>query len=128
MGRIVIACYRPKPGMQDRLIELTLRHVDRLRAEQLVTEREPIAMVADNGVVIEVFEWKSREAIEAAHTNVEVQKLWQQYAEVCDYIPLAELPEAKAIFAEFTPLEQLIAPAQPDAENIIPAKDRPGTL
>lgn len=105
MGRIVIACYRPKPGMREKLIELTRTHVRRLRAERLVTDREPIAMVAGDGTVLEVFEWASKEALEAAHSNPRVQAMWGEYAEVCDYVPVGEVPEAEELFSEFTPLE-----------------------
>lgn len=104
MGRVVIACYKPKSGMDRRLKELTRHHVERLKAEGLVTDREPIAMTAEDGTVVEVFEWKSMEAIVAAHTNPEVQRLWEEYAEVCDYIPVAEVSEAKNLFSEFEPL------------------------
>jgi hypothetical protein len=30
--------------------------------------------------------------------------MWAEYAEVCDYAPLADLPEARDLFAEFAPL------------------------
>jgi hypothetical protein len=38
------------------------------------------------------------------HTNVEVQKMWGEYAEVCDYVPLNQLPESANMFAEFASL------------------------
>lgn len=101
MGRIVIVCYKPKPGMKDQLLKLTRRHVQRLRAEGLVTDREPVAMEAQDGTVVEVFEWKSKEAIEAAHSNARIQEMWQEYAEVCEYVPVAGLQEAKEVFSEF---------------------------
>lgn len=104
MGRIVIACYRPKPGMNQRLAELTRTHLDLLRREDLVTDRKPIAMEAGDGTVVEVFEWKSRAAIDAAHTNPDVQRLWEAYAEVCEYVPIADVSEARELFSEFTPL------------------------
>jgi diadenosine tetraphosphate (Ap4A) HIT family hydrolase len=104
MGRIVIACYRPKAGMKDRLLELTRSHVGRLRSAGLVTERAPIALEAQDGTVVEVFEWASREAIERAHSDPRVQELWREFGEVCDYVPLAELGEAKQLFAEFAPV------------------------
>jgi quinol monooxygenase YgiN len=103
VGRIVIACYKPKPGMEERLIELTRSHVRRLRAEGLVTDREPIAMVAQDGTVVEVFEWRSAEAMEAAHSNPNVQKMWQEYAGLCEYVPVADLAEANQLFSEFSP-------------------------
>jgi hypothetical protein len=34
-----------------------------------------------------------------------LQALWARYAEVCDYLPLADLAEAKDLFAHFQPLE-----------------------
>ena len=104
MGRIVIACYRPKPGMKQRVVELTRTHLVVLRHEGLVTDRQPIAMQADDGTVVEVFEWKSNDAIDAAHDNPEVQRLWEEYAEVCEYVPIADVREARELFSEFTPL------------------------
>lgn len=104
MGRIVIAAYRPKPGKNAELRELMQSHVPRLRAEGLVTEREPITMEAADGTVIEVFEWVSREAIEAAHSNAAVQVMWGEYAAVCDYVPVAHVKEATQLFSELTPL------------------------
>ena len=104
MERLVIVCYRPKPGMEQRLVELTRGHVSRLRSEGLVTDREPIAMVAQDGTVIEVFGWASKEAIDAAHSNPRVQEMWKEYAEVCDYIPVADVAEARGMFSEFTPI------------------------
>lgn len=104
MGRIVIACYRPKPGMNQRLSELTRRHLDVLRREALVTDREPIVMEAADGTLVEVFEWKSEGAMDAAHTNTEVQRLWEAYGEACEYVPIAEVREARELFSEFTSL------------------------
>ena len=106
MPIIVIACYRPKPAMADRLRELTRSHVARLRAEGLVTEREPIIMEAADGTIVEVFEWASREAIEQAHGNPNVLAMWEEYDEVCDYVPIGDLDEAKSLFSEFSPLRR----------------------
>lgn len=104
MGRIVIACYAPKLGMESELHELSRVHVQRLRAEGLVTEREPIIAVASDGTVVEVFEWFSEEAIATAHTNPAVQAMWEEYERVCSYRPIGEVPEAARLFSEFTPL------------------------
>lgn len=104
LGRIVIACYRPKPGMEQRVVELTRTHLAVLRREDLVTDRDPIAMQAADGTVVEVFEWRSQAAIDAAHGNPEVQRLWEEYAEACEYVPIADLSEARELFSSFTPL------------------------
>jgi quinol monooxygenase YgiN len=107
MGRIVVVAYRPKPGRADDLVRLTARHVAVLRQEGLATDRQPISMQAADGTVVEVFEWASADAIESAHSNEAVQALWRRYAEVCDYVPIADLPEAARLFSEFTPLPVL---------------------
>ena len=104
MGRIVIACYRPKPGKQDELRALMQEHLPILRSQGLVTDRDSIMMEAKDGTIIEVFEWKSQQAIEAAHSNPVVLKMWERYAAVCDYIPVGQVEEAKQLFSEFTPL------------------------
>src|SRR6185369_9549657 len=72
MGRIVIVAYRPKPGKIEALHALAKQHVDFLRGEGLVTDRVPILMTADDGTVLEVFEWTSKAAMESAHGNAKV--------------------------------------------------------
>lgn len=105
MGRIVIACYRPKPGHADALRALMADHLPRLRAAGLVTERASIIAEAADGTVIEVFEWASKAAIEQAHRHPDVQTMWAEYAEVCEYVPIGAVPEAAQLFSEFAPLK-----------------------
>ena len=107
MGRVVIACYRPKSGKKSQLHELMKDHLRMLRDENLVTDRCSIMMEAEDGTVLEVFEWKSKDAIVAAHTNPNVLTMWKEYAEVCDYIPVSTLKEAEGPFSEFAPLNLL---------------------
>jgi quinol monooxygenase YgiN len=104
-GRIAIVGYKPKPGRAEALKSLARTHVQRLRTEGLVTAREPIIMEAKDGTIIEVFEWKSKEALEAAHRNPSVQAMWKEYAEVCDYVPVASVEETKQLFSEFSSLD-----------------------
>jgi quinol monooxygenase YgiN len=107
MGRIVIVGYRPKAGQADALRRLIVDHVPTLRAQDLVTDRAPITMEAADGTIVEVFEWKSKAAIDAAHANPVVQAMWGQYDRVCDYVPVGQLPEMTELFAEFTPLKRV---------------------
>lgn len=102
--RIVIVGYKPFPGKVNELHTLMKKHVDILRKEGLASDREAIIMTTPGGTVIEVFGWKSKEAIEAAHSNVAVQKLWGEYAEVCEYIPVGHMQELQNLFSEFSPL------------------------
>ncbi|HZY36894.1 MAG TPA: hypothetical protein VFE53_09615 [Mucilaginibacter sp.] len=104
MGLIVIACYRPKSGKEEALKELMKTHLPRLKAEGLVTDRESTIMEAKDGTILEVFEWLSAEAIAKAHSNPQILKMWGEYGEVCDYVPVNTLAEAGDMFAAFTPI------------------------
>lgn len=105
MKRIVIAIYKPKTGQEEALISLVKRHTPILLQQALITERKVIFLKAKQGEILEIFEWVSSEAIELAHENVEVQKLWNQFAELCTYETLQSLDEAKSIFSDFEPLD-----------------------
>lgn len=105
MGVMVIVAYRPRPGKQALLLDLTKEHLSVLCEQHLATERPSYAMQANDGTVIEVFEWKSKEAITAAHTNPVVLKMWERYAEACEYVPLASVKECSDMFAEFVPIK-----------------------
>jgi hypothetical protein len=83
---------------------LVVDHVARLKAQNLVTDREPIIMRSSSEAVIEVFEWLSAEAIESAHQNEAVIEMWGQFAQVCDFVPIGQCPEAATMFSEFTPI------------------------
>ena len=65
-GVCVIDAYRRKPGKEDGLLELVRSGVPTLRQEGLVSDWAPTIMRARDGTIIEVSEWKSREAIDAA--------------------------------------------------------------
>ena len=91
-GVCVIVAYRPKPGKEHELLKL-------------VRDRVPTIMRARDGTIIEVSEWKSREAIDAAHKNPNVLKMWEKFFAVCDCVPLKTLAEAQEMFAGFVPVE-----------------------
>ena len=105
MGIMVIVAYRPLPGKEQQLLELTKRHLPVLRGEGLATDRPPYAMRAGDGTIVEVFEWKSKEALESAHRNAAVQEMWKHYQEACEYVPLSSLNECQGMFAGFEPIE-----------------------
>jgi quinol monooxygenase YgiN len=104
-GVCVIVAYRPKPGKEKELLELVRARVPTLDKEGLVTDRVPTMMRAKDGTIIEVSEWKSREAIDAAHKNPNVLAMWEKFFAVCDCVPLKTLAEANDMFAGFEPLE-----------------------
>lgn len=105
MGRFVIVAYKPKDGKHAELAAVVAKHVATLAAENLVTDKSAYVMQAADGTIVEVFEWLSADAVERAHKNAAVQALWREFNAVCEYLPLARLPEAQQMFAEFQPLD-----------------------
>ena len=103
-GVIVIVAYRPKPGKEKDLLDLVRSRVPTLRKEGLATDRAPIIMRTRDGTIIEVSEWKSQEAIDAAHKNPNVLAMWNKFFEMCDCVPLKTLAEAEEMFAGFEPI------------------------
>src|SRR5216110_2353191 len=93
-GVIVIVVYRPKPGKEKQTLELVCSRVPTLRKEGLVTDRVPTIMRARDGTIIEVSEWKSEDAIDAAHKNPNVWAMWEKFFAACEFVPLKNLREA----------------------------------
>ncbi len=104
-GVIAVVAYRPKPGKEQEILQLVRNRVPTLRKEGLVTNRVPTIMRSRDGTIVEVSEWKSREAIDAAHKNPNVWAMWEKFFSLCDCVPLNTLPEAADMFAGFTPIE-----------------------
>ncbi len=104
MERIVIVGYKPLKNKEEELKNLSKAHWKILHDLNLVTDRKPIIMQAENGTVIEVFGWKSKKTMEEAHSNPNVLKMWGEYSKVCEYIPIGKIREAGNLFSEFTPI------------------------
>ena len=103
-GIICIVAYRPKPGHEKELLEIVRSRVPTLRKEGLVTDRVPVIMRAKDNTIVEVSEWKSREAIEEAHQNPRVLAMWDKFFAICDCVPFKTLAEAEEMFPNFQPL------------------------
>ena len=101
MGRFVIAAYKPKPGQDAALLSAVEKHLTVLKRENLVSDHPTSVMRSSEGVIVEVFEWASADAIKAAHSNPAVGALWSEFSDSCDYVPLNSLPESGRMFAEF---------------------------
>lgn len=106
MGQFVIACYKPREGKEKLLIEVVKDHVPILRSEGLVTDRaKSLVMRSKDGCIMEIFEWKSPEAIEQAHTKESVKAMWARFEEACEYVKLDEIKESHDMWAVFEPVE-----------------------
>jgi quinol monooxygenase YgiN len=104
MGSISVACYKPKRGCEEALLELVRNHLPPLRAQGLVTDRAPIVMRTADGTIVEIFEWVSQEAIAGAHQNPAVIDLWKRFDAVCSYETPSNLAEFQNMFAHFEPI------------------------
>jgi hypothetical protein len=104
LSSISVACYRPKPGCEEALRVEVRDHLPPLRAQGLVTERASIVMRAQDGTIIEIFEWVSQEAIADAHSNPVVLGIWKRFEAVCSYEVPANIPEFQKMFAHFEPV------------------------
>lgn len=103
-GIIVIACYRPRPGCDAALLAIVNDHVPTLRQLGLATERPHVITKAKDGTIVEVFEWRSAEAIDQAHNHPDVHAMWAKFEEACFYEAPANVEECKQLFPGFTPL------------------------
>ena len=102
---IVIASYTPKDGKEDGMKEVLKDHMPILRKEGLITDFPAIVLKSKNGDYIEIFEWKSGEAIAKAHESENVKALWKRFEEVCTYTNLSDIEECKNLFASFIPVK-----------------------
>ncbi|MFZ1685372.1 MAG: hypothetical protein WAU88_14745 [Candidatus Zixiibacteriota bacterium] len=104
-GIIVVVAYRAKPNQDDALRKILKEHVPILRSLGLATERPPIFAQAKDGTYIEIFEWKSSQAISEAHSNPRVHEMWKEFDTACTYEILGNLDECKNLFAGFGSLD-----------------------
>lgn len=105
MGSLVIAVYRPKRGKLRALLDLVREHVPTLRGLGLATPREAIVGKAKDGSVVEIFEWTSADAIDRAHHDPVVQRMWKRFNAVSTYASLSALAEAEQPFPSFEPID-----------------------
>ncbi|HEX2653230.1 MAG TPA: hypothetical protein VHN11_06225 [Xanthobacteraceae bacterium] len=105
MGVFVIASYHPKPGKDYELLEVVRDHIPILRRQKLITDRPAHIMRSKSGSIIEVFEWKSEQAVADAHKNPEVLKLWDRFNACCEYGKLKDVAELNEMFPHFEPVE-----------------------
>lgn len=101
MGVHVVGLFRPKPGGEAQLAEVTADHLPILRSLGFATERPSLVLRGSDGTILEHFEWVDAAAIDAAHEHPEVHRLWARYEACCDYVTLGDLAEAGAMFPSF---------------------------
>jgi hypothetical protein len=101
-GKILaVAAYKPKKGQELALMELVNRHLPKLRELGFATDRQNYIAKSQDGTVIEVFEWTSMDAVDAAHQHPAVSDIWEKMALIADFNPLNTLSEFKSPFSDF---------------------------
>jgi len=104
MGKVVFAIYKAFETKEKELLDLVKIHYAILLKQGIITYRPRIVLKAKNGEIIEIFEWNSQEALDKAHPNTEIAKLWKKFSEICTYQQMDTLLESKGIFQDFEPI------------------------
>jgi len=81
MPEIVICRFQVRSDAVDPFVALLKDHWPTLRRLDLVTDFPPLQLRSseDGGpVVVEIFEWKDRDAARAAHEHPEVAAIWER--------------------------------------------------
>ncbi len=107
-NEVVIAVYRPKPGMDAAAREIISTHVPTLRSLGFVTSRPVTLLRAPDGSYLEIFEWADG-CVDKAHHDPRVQAIWARFGETCDLLPIAALPGADHPFPHFTAVDGVTA-------------------
>lgn len=100
--RMTFAMYVPKSGKDEALMEIVNTHVTTLRQYGLVTDRDNYISKSSEGVIIEVFEWVSEEAKNAAHEHPAIAQIWERMTPLCEFGQMKHLREANMPFPNFT--------------------------
>src|SRR5687768_1877614 len=93
--------YKAKQGQEATLVELVKIHLPKLRELGLATERHNYVAKSSDGRIIEVFEWASDNAVNAAHQHPAISDIWEKMTLIADFLPMNSLPEGSAPFASF---------------------------
>jgi predicted enzyme related to lactoylglutathione lyase len=98
-GVMVIASYQPKSEKTEELIKLLRHHVPTLRQLGFATHFPGAVMLAEDGNIVEIFEWDSEEASKKATDHPRVQKIWSDIRTLCNFVPLSSLTCTQVPFA-----------------------------
>ena len=99
--KMSFAMYKPHEGKRDELLEILKEHVPTLREYGMVSERSNYMAQASDGTIIEVFEWLSDEAKNAAHEHPAVARIWERMYGVCSFAHMRHLSESDMQFPDF---------------------------
>lgn len=102
---LAFATYKPKEGKHEELMALVRNHLPILKQYGLASEKEGYLAIAQDGTIVEVFEWVSASATDAAHQHPAVLDIWEKMMLVADFVPMHSLQEGKRPFPGFAIIE-----------------------
>ncbi len=106
---VVLAVYRVAEKVQAEFFQVVKDKREYFLKAGLMTARVPIFLRSSGNpeFLIDIFEWASAEAIERAHSDPVVQRMWARMAElwIDGGLHLSQLPESDESFAGFEPVE-----------------------
>lgn len=86
--KVVMAAYRARHGRFEELCSIVKEKRDFMVGAGYYTERAPYLLVSeeDPDLLIEIFEWKSLEAIDNAHKDPSVHEIWGRMDGICSEV------------------------------------------
>ncbi len=102
MNRVVVAAYRPKPGLSGELEKLIRAHHNVLVQERLADPRAPYIIRASDQTIVEIYLVTESYSKSTCIKNARVRDLWRLMDDICTYVPPGRLEEMQALFPEFT--------------------------
>jgi hypothetical protein len=90
--------------MEQGLLEVFKADFASLRAGGHVTERRVPICRTDRGEYLAILEWSSDHAVDDAHRDSEVLRVWARKAEVAEYLAPRDLAGSDVPFVSYTRL------------------------
>ena len=93
---LMLVKYQPKPGSEDRLLELVRQHWPTLRQLRLATTTPPqlfrsMDKRTGRAAFIEMFEWADEKSSDTAHQMPEVMAVWETMGPLLEGMELSRL-------------------------------------
>ena len=106
---VVLAVYSVSPKNRKKLLALLPKKRRYFLKAGYVTRRAPLLLQSRKNpeLFIDIFEWKSDEAVAKAHKDPKVLAIWGEMGKLCKKIGigLEKLPEAGSAFPHFDPVD-----------------------
>ena len=99
--RMSLSCYRPRPERDAQLRELFSVELATLRAGGHVTDRRVPICRTDAGDYLVILEWAHEDAVDDAHRDPAVLRVWARKAELSEYLAPADLTGSDIPFVSY---------------------------